>query len=232
MTILSGQNHPTLRQLRAVILDYGDVISLPANPAVIEQMAAKFGVTEVRFRELYGSPRLAYDRGTLNAHEYWTVIANAAGVRLAASDIAALREADVDMWSRLNPSILAWADKLRGVGLKTAVLSNMHADMIAHLQANGEWTERFDFLALSSALGMAKPEPQIFEYCTRGLGVSSAEALFIDDREINVEAALRVGLNAIFAPSMTELRLALERLGFSPLPEINCPEPNATATLQ
>lgn len=232
MTTVSSHEHPTLRQLRAVILDYGDVISLPADPAVIAQMAARFGLTEVRFRELYGSFRLAYDRGTLDANQYWTGIAEAAGVKLAHEDIAALREADVAMWSRLNPLVMDWADEVRSAGLKTAVLSNMHPDMVEYLRTDGQWIKRFDVLALSSELGMAKPQPEIFEHCLRALGVSAAEALFIDDREVNVEAALGVGLNAVFAPSTENLVFALEGLGFNPLPKLREREPRPSSTLQ
>jgi putative hydrolase of the HAD superfamily len=215
-----------------VIFDYGDVISFPADPLVIARMAAKFGLSEPRFRELYGSLRLAYDRGTLGAHQYWTGIAEIAGVELSPAYIAELRKDDVVMWSRLNPSILDWADQLRSAGLKTAVLSNMHADMVEHLRANGEWTKRFDFLTLSSSVGMAKPEPEIFEYCLRGLDVSAAEALFIDDREVNVEAALQLGWNAILAPSTRQLQVKLESLGFSPLPGPSGPEPSRSAAVQ
>ena len=54
---------PFLTTIRAVILDFGDVISLPADPKVIQWMAQFFGLTEIRFREIYGSFRLDYDRG-------------------------------------------------------------------------------------------------------------------------------------------------------------------------
>src|SRR5208337_618626 len=131
------QNPPPIR---AVILDYGDVISQPADPAVIARMTAMFRLSEERFRHLYGSFRLDYDRGTLDANQYWTRIAQAAGIQLSTSQMAELRRADVAMWSRLNPSILRWADQLRAAGMKTAVLSNMHDDMVQHVHANGDWT--------------------------------------------------------------------------------------------
>ena len=65
---------------------------------------------------------------------------------------------------------------------------------------------------------MAKPDSDIFEYCLKSLGVSAEEAMFIDDREINIEGALRAGISGIFAPSPEELRSMLEAIGFRPLP--------------
>jgi putative hydrolase of the HAD superfamily len=213
--------HPTHRAflIRAVILDYGDVISLPPDPAIITEMAGLFKIPEKRFREIYGSFRHAYDRGSLSAHEYWTSIGEEARVNLTASDIARLREADVRMWGRLNAAILRWADRLHASGMKTAVLSNMHDDMVQHVRKNGEWTRRFDCLTLSSALHMAKPEREIFEHCLKSLNVEAGEALFIDDREANVEAAKAIGIRGILAPTPARLLENLRAIGFAPLPE-------------
>ena len=220
MPIADANQHHGLSNLRAVILDYGDVISLPADPAVMSWMASLFQVPLEGFRHSYGLFRHDYDRGTLDATEYWRKIGEANGVMLDADQVAELRRADVTMWGRLNKHILNWANALRLAGFKTAVLSNMHNDMVEHLRANSEWTKRFDFLTLSSSLGMAKPEPEIFQYCLKGLGVSAEEAVFIDDREANVEAAVRLGLLGIFAPSTEDLRSTLEGIGFTPLPEL------------
>ena len=172
---------PYLSNIRAVILDYGNVISLPADPEVIRWMAELFGVTENRFRHVYGSFRHDYDRGSYSAAEYWKHIAHAAGREVSADEIEELRRCDVAMWGRLNPDILLWAERLRAAGYKTAILSNMHDDMVQHLRSNGEWAKRFDCLILSSAIGMAKPEPDIFKHCLKSLGVAPENAMFIDD---------------------------------------------------
>jgi len=65
---------------------------------------------------------------------------------------------------------------------------------------------------------MVKPEADIFEYCLNSLGVRPEEALFIDDREANIEGALRVGISGIYAPNSEELRNTLLAIGFTPLP--------------
>jgi putative hydrolase of the HAD superfamily len=213
-----GEPAPTLSTIRAVILDYGDVISLPADPEVIRWMANLFGLTEARFRHIYGSFRHDYDRGTYSAAEYWKHIADAAVRELSDNEIAELRKADVAMWGRLNPDILLWAERLRATGYKTAILSNMHDDMVQHIRANGEWAKRFDCVTLSSEIGMAKPEPEIFEHCLKCLGEAPEDAIFIDDREVNIEAAIRAGISGIYAPSPEALKDILSAMGFRPLP--------------
>ncbi len=181
-------------------------------------MANLFGLTEDRFRQIYGSFRHEYDRGTYGAAEYWKHIADAAGRQVSDDEIAELRRADVAMWSRLNPDILLWADRLRAAGYKTAILSNMHGDMVQHIRANGDWAKRFDCVTLSSEIGLAKPEPEIFEQCLKCLAVAAEQAIFIDDRDANIEAAIRAGISGICAPTPEALKDILSAIGFSPLP--------------
>jgi putative hydrolase of the HAD superfamily len=218
MTFSHPAGHSPVLGIRAVILDYGDVISLPRDPAVLAEMAAILALSEDDFRKAYDFFRYEYDRGSFSPDEYWRRVAQRAGVTLTESDIPRLREADVRMWGRLNHSILEWAGQLRAAGFKTAVLSNMHSDMVEHIRADGAWAMEFDCLTLSSAIRMAKPEAEIFHHCLNSLGVEPQEALFIDDREPNVEAAKAVGIRAVVAPTPAQLKENLKAIGFVPLP--------------
>ncbi len=214
----TNQNH-AVSPIRAVILDYGEVISQPPDPAAISSMATILELPEDRFRSLYASLRHAYDRGDLEGDEYWAGIARGAGVDLSASQVVRLREMDVAMWSRLNPSVLRWAGQLRASGVKTAVLSNMHHDMVQKIRNEPVWAEEFDCLTLSSEIGTAKPEAEIFRHCLECLQVAPHEALFVDDRAVNVQAAQELGIRGIVANSPAELRRQLGAIGFMPLPE-------------
>lgn len=199
--------------IRAVILDYGDVISQPPDPTTMAAMARMFALPAERFRHLYGALRHDYDRGDLNARGYWTEIGRAAGVELNASQVEELREADVAMWSRLNLSVLRWAGQLRSSGMKTAVLSNMHDDMVQKIRKDPMWAENFDCLTLSSAIRIAKPDAGIFRHCLQCLDVAPSEALFVDDREQNVRAAQELGIRGIVAGSPNELRRQFDAVG-------------------
>ncbi len=205
--------------IRAVILDYGDVISQPPDPAAIAAMAQMFELPEDRFRHFYSSLRHGYDRGDLKAHEYWGEIARLTGVQVSPSQVRQLREIDLAMWSRLNSSVLRWAGQLRSSGIKTAVLSNMHDDMVQKIRNEPTWTQAFDCLTLSSAIRIAKPDAAIFRHCLESLDVTPNEALFVDDREVNVRAAQELGIRGIVSNSPAELRRQLDAIGFAPLPE-------------
>src|SRR5271169_359047 len=104
------QSYP-VSPLRAVILDYGEVLSQPPDSAAIATMAGMLELPEERFRQLYASLRHAYDRGDFDGDAYWAEIARDARVDLSANQVARLREIDVAMWSRLNQSVLRWAGR-------------------------------------------------------------------------------------------------------------------------
>lgn len=182
-------------------------------------MAGVLKLPEDQFRHLYGVTRPAYDRGDLDGPQYWRGMGQEAAVELSSGQITELRKWDVAMWSNVHPAMLRWAVELRSAGMKTAVLSNMHDDMVQQLRSNAAWTASFDCLTLSSAIGLAKPEAEIFRHCLNCLGVPAQEALFVDDREPNVQAAAALGIRGIVSNSPAQLRSELDAIGFTPLPE-------------
>ena len=55
---------------------------------------------------------------------------------------------------------------------------------------------RFDRCFFSFEVGLAKPDPLYFRFILDALGLEGGAALFLDDRERNVEAARSVGMKA------------------------------------
>jgi FMN phosphatase YigB (HAD superfamily) len=95
----------------------------------------------------------------------------------------------------------------------------MHLDMVQKIRNEPVWAEGFDCLTLSSEIGKAKPEAEIFLHCLECLQVAPHEALFVDDRAVNVEAAQGLGIRGVVSSSPAELRRQLDAIGFTPLPE-------------
>lgn len=65
----------------------------------------------------------------------------------------------------------------------------------------------FDIIINSSEEGVKKPNPEIFIRALKRLGVSSDQAIFIDDKQWNVDGAKSVGIAGIlFVDTTTTLR--------------------------
>jgi putative hydrolase of the HAD superfamily len=212
-----AQKRPSLVNIRAVVCDYGEVLCHPPTTRDMQQMADALGIPTEIFRVLY-SDRGRYDRGDVTAAEYWSKVASGAGVRVNDKTLEQLRDWDVQMWSSIDESMLDWIGALRSLGLRTAILSNMHSDMVAHVRRDFKWLSNFDCLVLSSEIQLIKPEPAIYQHCLNCLDVAPQEVLFLDDRETNVRGAQTAGWNAIWVQSRTRLIHELEALPFAPLP--------------
>jgi HAD superfamily hydrolase (TIGR01509 family) len=122
------------------------------------------------------------------------------------------------MYSRPNPGMLAWLRDLLAAGMKTAILPNMHANMIRHARQNFRWLAWLNWQTLSPEVRSIKPEPAIYEHCLQDLAVAPMENLLIDDREVNLLAARSMGIHGIQYKSMTQLRNDLQLSGFATLP--------------
>jgi HAD superfamily hydrolase (TIGR01509 family) len=114
--------------------------------------------------------------------------------------------------------MLGWREQLSAAGMKTAVLSNMNPEMVQYARQNFPWLKRVNWATFSAEVRMIKPDPAIYEYCLRGLGVASSETLFIDDREVNLAAARAMGIRGIQFKSIAQLKKDLAAAGFPTLP--------------
>jgi putative hydrolase of the HAD superfamily len=203
---------------RAVIVDYGAVLSHQPFPHEIARISRALGVTPEQFPRLYAHGRDRYDRGDLTTKQYWEGLAREARVELAPDVIDALAQWDKEMWSRANTEMTEWVASLRPAGYKTALLSNMQTDMIAHVRAKFPWLKDFDQQIFSSEVRLIKPDPALYRACLAKLGTQASETIFIDDREENVAGARAVGMTAFRFRSIPELRRDLQSAGFPHLP--------------
>lgn len=213
-----GQGPNDLSQIRAVILDYGEVLCVRPKRDALNRMAEVFGIEPARFFELYGTSRDPYDQGVISAEAYWQQFAQRAGAEVNDSLIHQLRSLDTEMWSSTNPEMLRWIANLDDAGLTTALLSNMQHDMAAYARKNFPWLKHFDHQILSCELRLIKPDPAIFQKSIERIGAKPEEILFVDDRQPNIDGARSTGIAAIRFENTKQLRQELEEMRFPVLP--------------
>ena len=111
--------------LRAVILDYGMVLSAPADPDAHHELIQTLGAPAEDFEREYWAYRHAYDSGEFDGAGYWHRCAQGAGVAVTDEQIRKLIAIDIRMWSILNPTMFDWAVTIGKSGFKTGILSNI-----------------------------------------------------------------------------------------------------------
>lgn len=216
---MANENKDGGARIGAVIFDYGEVLCHRPSEAEFRRLADVFGADARSFQALWEKNRGAFDRGDITGEAYWSALAADAGVEIDARQLDEVCGWDVEMWGNANAVMVAWLGRLREAGIKTGLLSNIHPAMISYLRENFDWLELFDFRTFSAEVRLIKPDPAIYEHTLRGLGVAAGEALFVDDREINVRAARELGIHALQFRGVAQLRRELEAIQFPILPD-------------
>jgi len=184
----------TNHSLRAVIFDYGRVLSLSPTEDDWSALATATELPLETLQHRYWEYRDAYDRKEVTAAEYW---AKVAGRELSENEITELISRDDAQWTRVNPDMLHLARQLKEAGLKIAILSNMQVDMLRVMMVKFEWLSDFDVQMYSCEVGMVKPSDEIYLECARRLGIDPKQALFLDDKDKNIAGAEAVGMHAL-----------------------------------
>lgn len=207
--------------LRAVVFDYGMVLTGPQDPEAHAALMRITGLPLEQFEPLYWADRHAYDEGKLTGLEFWQKLLRDAGLSDPGGVAEELNLWDARMWTTQNPQMLAWQAALKQRGILTAILSNMGDNVLENMKREFDWLTRFDVLVWSYQLRMAKPEPAIYQHVLKELNTRPEETLFLDDRPVNIEAALALGMKAIQFSNVENLRADLIETGLDaelPLP--------------
>lgn len=196
--------------LQAVLLDFGGVILHNGAPEPHRRLARRLGITVHELRaEIYDGPlSVAAQRGEITAQELWRRLAQKWGWPPERS-----LELAQAFWQgvRLETRWLDWLRRLRP-RYRTGLLSNAWDDLRETLQRLG-LADALDALVISAEEGLLKPDPAIYRLALERLGVTPAQAVFVDDREENIAAARALGMHGVHFVSFAQAMAELHALG-------------------
>lgn len=93
------------------------------------------------------------------------------------------------------PQTVELIRELHEAGYRLYVLSNMPLEYWEHMKKM-EVFRLFDGIVISSVEKMAKPDPAFFRLLLDRYGLKPEETLFVDDKQSNTSAAVRLGMEA------------------------------------
>ncbi|WP_040161292.1 HAD family hydrolase [Nigerium massiliense] len=111
------------------------------------------------------------------------------------------------------PGTSAIVRELIAAGVPTFGLSNWADENFHVAEAAAPVLGELRDLVVSARVGLAKPDPAIFELALRRFGVAAEETVMIDDTVRNLDAAESVGLRTLHFTSADALRRDLRALG-------------------
>lgn len=197
-------------KIKAVFFDLGGVILRTEDHSPRTNLAKSFGLS---YEEI---DRLVFENdsskkaslGFITEHEHWLNIAES--LNLPELEVDRLKK-EFFAGDRIDFYLLDLIRSLRPervVGAISNAWSGMRPWMDEHKVA-----DVFDDMVISAEVGLAKPDPRIYQLAMQNLQVHPQESIFIDDTYRNVDAARRVGMQAILfeepAQAVAELKSLL-----------------------
>jgi HAD superfamily hydrolase (TIGR01509 family) len=108
----------------------------------------------------------------------------------------------------------AIVEELDEAGVPLFAITNFSADFWAPFHNREQaFFGRFRDIVVSGAVKLLKPDPAIYQLALNRFALTPGEALFVDDREINVEGARAVGMHAHLFTGAGDLRRELGQQG-------------------
>ncbi|KPD03838.1 glucose-1-phosphatase [Moellerella wisconsensis] len=179
------------------IFDMGNVIIDIDFNRVFQKWSDLSGtpVEDIAEKFTFGETFKLHECGKISDMEFAEYLCEEIGVSLSFEQFAQGWHA---IFVSLRPEVIDIMDKLREQGNRVIVLSNtnrLHLDYWP--QHYPEIAAAADFLYLSQDLGMRKPDPEIFKYVLQSEEFEPQQAVFFDDVKENVDAAKKLGINAV-----------------------------------
>jgi putative hydrolase of the HAD superfamily len=191
--------------IHAVISDFGGVLTSPlegpmrdvfesAGVSLAELGQSLVALTEQRD----ANPLFEMESGRISEADF---------LELLSADMAARTGRAVSLagfgdrfFSALtvNTPFVDYLREVRGRGYALAMCTNNVREWAVHWRAMVPIDELFDVVIDSSAVGMRKPEPRIYELTLDALGLPAGETVFVDDLQVNCDAASRLGLQVVW----------------------------------
>jgi putative hydrolase of the HAD superfamily len=188
--------------IRAVISDFGGVLTTP----LIESFLAYQRETGIALEELGVAmgkvmeknegrhPLFELEKGQMSERDFLEQLGTELG-----RDLNALHET---YFAHLHPNepMIEYLRGLKADGLRLGLLTNNVREWEPRWRAKlPDVDELFEVIVDSAFVGMRKPEPEIYELTLErmGGGLRFEECAFLDDIEVNCEAARALGMAAV-----------------------------------
>ncbi len=180
-----------------IYFDLGNVLLYFDHEIGCRQIAQVAGLTPDRVRRALIDEGLleGFETGRLSRRQFYDAFCKATG---ACADAELLENAGSDIF-RLNISIVPVVAKLKDAGYRLGLLSNTCEShwrfVLSHFKVM--FPHAFEVLALSFELSACKPDEGIYQRAAELAGVQPGKIFYCDDIPGNVEAACRVGFDAV-----------------------------------
>ena len=166
------------------------------------EIAEAYGVSREKFLEKSKTFLDLFRIGKISENKFWKGVSSSLGKDVP-KDSKKLWRNDIEAMPSYD-KMFDFVEQLKKIGIKTAVLSNVIKPHMQITKKNGGY-KCFDKLILSCQVGLAKPDSAIYLLTVKKLKVKPEECIFIDDSEINLKTAEKLGMKVVLAKNSEQV---------------------------
>ncbi len=208
-----------MSRIEAIVSDFGGVLTTPLLDAFVGLQETRgipieaFGAALVRAAADNGgeNPLFELETGRLTEERFVALLGDALRAELGRDvDLARFGEA---FFEHLHPNeeLFAFMRTLHERRYRMAILTNNVREWEPLWRSMLPVDELFELVVDSGFEGVRKPDPRIYEVTLQRLGVAAEATLFLDDMEVNCDAARELGMRAVWFRSNPQAIEEMER---------------------
>jgi putative hydrolase of the HAD superfamily len=209
-----------MSRIEAIVCDFGGVLTTPLLDAFVglqEQRGIPleaFGAALARAAEQDGgvNPLFELETGRLTEQQFVAKLSAALREQLGREvDLARFGETFFE-YLHPNDELFAFMRTLRERGYRMAILTNNVREWEPLWRSMLPIDELFELVVDSGFEGVRKPDRRIYEVTLDRLEMAAGATLFIDDTELNCNAARELGMQAVWFRSNAQAIDEIERV--------------------
>jgi len=200
-----------LSESSTLFFDVGGVILTNAwDTPARERAIAAFGLDAVDFHARHGMVKTAFETGRLSLDSYIQKTVFHVERPFSPADFRAF----MFQQSQVLGDTLEWVRSLAATGrYRLFTLNNESRELHEYRVATFGLCPVFRSFLTSCYLGQVKPDEDLYRNALGIAGCGARDGIFVDDRLVNVETAVMLGLKAIRFEGLDSLRATLKDLG-------------------
>lgn len=198
-----------MARIEAAIFDVGQVLHSYDPKPIHQDIIKTLGITHEDFKKNWNDLTIQLELGVILEEEYWEKfkIQTESTAQLPNESLL-LRKYHVGF--KVSDEVISIVKSIKNNKIKVAILSNSIEPHYQYNKKAGLYDD-FSVQVFSHMVGLRKPDPKVYELVLNRLGMNNNNnALFIDDRAENVEAAIKMGIYGHLFINATALKADLK----------------------
>jgi epoxide hydrolase-like predicted phosphatase len=190
--------------IKTIIFDYDGVIKKSQKLSL--DIADLYGISVEEYEKFV--PQLKpiigkFDKALISEKEFWIEFSDAIGKPVPERCEERAKKMYKDKFVFFT-EVIELINELKNQGLRLSILSNVFPYQAEIIKENNGYA-LFDDVFLSCERGLKKPDLEFYELVTKEMNVRPQECLFVDDKEVNILPAEKLGMKTVLAKNQEQI---------------------------